>query len=305
MPILKRLKDTLFMIKDAVQMPYDYIDINGVKHHKNKLGIYGEVNFVAGDLQVDEKTGLSLLGENVVRKEPNEILLGGSIYALEKMFNVVSPVNIEYLNNIMNIGTTGPVITEKYPKDNGICLWTCGIGGCGDSRKDVIHVFQQQRQLNQIIPFRVVDEPFRPGQVEYDKYWLMREEEDGRYAYYAKTFDKPPVIRSLWKDAAVEDQDGSPVIEADYTSTRKTPIECFAECVCKLEKRDFREWFSLYDSIEDARISELGLCTGILSSIDDGSPEYKQVRQASCCHFTNEPLHMDKDMNIVYRWYTA
>lgn len=307
MSIFKKMSDGIYRLKEATQLLFDYYDIDGKRIHKNKFGIHGEIVVVEGDVPIDKKTGLSMLGENIVRREkmPNEILLGGSIYALEKMFNVVSSVNVEYLNNIMNIGTTGPIITDKYPRDNGICLWNCGIGGCGDSRKDIIHTFQQQRQLNQIIPFRVVDEPFQPNTVEYGKYYLMREEEDGRFAYYAKTFERTPVIVPLWKDAADEDQDGSPVVESDYTSTRKTPIEVFAECVCKLEKKDFREWFSLYEGIEDARINEVGLCTGILSTTEDGRPEYKQVRQASCCHFTNEPLHMDKDMSIVYRWYTA
>lgn len=311
MSVLQSIGDSIYRLKEASKMLFDYYDINGKKIKKNKFGLHGEVFFVDGDVPIDKTTGLSMLGETVIRtkkkirKEPNEILLGGSIYALEKMFNVVSSVNVEYLNNIMNIGTTGPVITDKYPRDNGICLWTCGIGGCGDSRKDIIHTFQQQRQLNMIIPFRVVDEPFQPNTPEYGKYYLMRQEEDGRFAYYAKVFERTPVIVPLWKDAADEDQDGSPVVEADYTSTRKTPIEVFVECVCKVDKKDFREWFSLYEGIEDARLSEIGLCTGILSRVDDGRPEYKQVRQASCCHFTNEPLHMDKDMSIVYRWYTA
>lgn len=297
--------DNCKVLKDTFNN-HDVVDVHG--NHKEKRGLHGEVLIMKGrPTGVDPKTGLSTFnGKPVVRKKfkPNEILLGGSIYALEKMFNVVCGVNVEYLNNIMNIGTTGTPITEKYPRENSICLWTIGLGGCGDSRKDIRAVYQQQRALNQIIPFRIVDEPFAEGTEEYEKYYLMREEGDGRFAYYGKRFDSTPVIVPLWKDAS-DDTDGSPVVESDYTSTKNTPIEVFAECVCVLEKEDFREYFSLYDDIEEARFNEIGLCTGILSTTEDGRPEYKQVRQASCCHFTNDPLHMDKDMTILYRWYSA
>ena len=303
MPILNKIDSSTFRIGDQMGA-YDMVDVNG-RHHYEKKGIRGEV-LVGKDVTIDPKTGLSQLGETILRKEfkPNEILLGGSIYALEKMFNVNCGINIEYLNNIMNIGTTGPVITEKYPKDNCISLWTIGLGGCGDNRKDITPVYQQQRQLNNIIPFRVVDEPFAEGTEEYSKYYLMRQESDGRFAYYGKTFGKTPVITPLWKDAS-DDKDGSPVVESDYTSTRTTPIEVFCECLCIIEKDDFREYFELYDNIEDARFNEIGLASGILSTVEDGRAEYKQVRQSSCCHFTNEPLHMEKDMNIIYRWYSA
>lgn len=306
MPSIVRIDDSTRIIRDSSNIQYDGVDVHGRETVREKKGLHGEVLIGKGPVITDEKTGMSTFGEVLVRSEfkSNEILLGGSIYALEKMFNVVSSVNVDYLNNIMSIGTTGPTITEKYLRENSICLWTVGIGGCGDSRKSIVPVYQQQRQLNQIIPFRVVDEPFAEGTDEYEKYYLMRQEEDGRYAYYGKKFAKTPVIIPLWKDAA-DDTDGSPVVESDYTSTRNVPIEVFAECVCTMEKEDFREWFDLYDDIDEARFNEIGLCTGILSSTEDGRPEYKQVRQASCCHFTNDPLHMEKDMGIIYRWYSA
>lgn len=297
MPKITQVNKALKVIRENDVTHYD-------KYKRERAGLRGEAIVVTGHIPVDEN-GISKLGECVVRRrKPNEILLGGSIYALEKMFNVACDVHVEYLNNIMNIGTTGPAIMEKYPKENGICLWTVGIGGCGDSRKDITHVYQQQRTLDKIIPFRVVEEPFAEGMEEYEKYYLMKQEPDGKFAYYGKRFAKAPVILPLWKDAA-KDEDGSMVTESDYTSKRTTPIEVFAEAVCTIEKDDFREWFDLYDEIDEVRFNEVGLCTGVLSRVEDGRPEYKQVRQASCCHFTNDPLHMEKDMSIIYRWYSA
>ena len=284
---------------------------DAVKHSceepKKSYGLHGEVLYGELDkLSIDEKTGFSVLGEPIVRKDfkDNEILLAGAIYALEKMFGVNSDLNIDYLNTIMNFGNGGTTITEKYSRNHFIQLWTVGVDGCGDNRKDIRLVYQQQRQLNKIIPFRVVDEPFQEGTEEYDKYYMMRQESDGRYAYYGKKFNKAPVIKPLWKDAG-DDKDGSTVVESDFTSTRTTPIEVFAECILVLEKEDFREYFELYEDIEDARFNEVGLVAGIQSTDENGRPEFKQTRQVSCCHFTNEPLHMDKDMVFVYRWFTA
>lgn len=307
MPALTVVNSTTRMIRDDSLRHFDDYDIGGRKRSRKKKkeyhGFRGEVT-IGRKLSTDPVTGISSLGEVIARRQPNEILMGGSIYALEKMFNVPCSVNVEYLNNIMNIGTTGPLITEKYPRANGICLWTVGLGGCGDSRKDIKPVYQQQRQLNDIIPFRVVDVPFSAGTPEADTYFLMKRLEDGKYAYYGKVFARAPVIKPLWKDAA-KDQDGSAVVESDFTSLRDTPIEVFSECVCVIDKEDFREYFDLYDNIDEVRFNEIGLCSGILNHEEDGRPEYKQVRQLSCCHFTNEPLHMEKDMSIIYRWYSA
>ena len=293
MPLLTKINSTTRLLKDM-----------NIFKDEAKRGLRGEAIVTKGIPPINPRTGLSILGENVIRRQGNEILLGGSIFALEKMFNVVCDVRVEFLNNIMSVANTGDTISEIYPKENGICLWTVGLGGCGDSRKDIKPVYQQQRQLDTIMPFRVVKEPFPEESEEAKKYFLMKEMDDGNYGYFAKVFNTTPVIRPLWKDAG-DNRDGSPVVESDYTVKRDTPIEVFAECVCVIEKEDFREYFEIYDHIDEVRFNEIGLCTGVLSRESDGRKDYKQVRQASCCHFTNDPLHMEKDMSIVYRWYSA
>lgn len=291
---INKLNDSTILARDGGSM-YDKI-------HGRAKCLRGEV--VAGyDLHTDPITGLSSLGETVCR-ESNEIVLGGTLFALEKLFNVSADLNVAYLNDIMGIGTDGPTINEKYPRETGLCLFNIGIGGCGNAYTDVKAVLQQQRQIDTMIPFRVVDEPFEKGSEQAAKYWLMKQNEDGKYCYYGKTFSKSPVIKALWKDAG-DGEDGSPVVESDYASVKDTPIETFAEAVLTLEVSDLREYFELYSNVTDARFNTIGLCTGIKSTCADGRPEYKQVRQFSILNFSNEMLHMNKDLSIIYRIYSA
>lgn len=293
--ITKTNNGNTMLLKDNSTHIYDKVDVGG--------------GFLRGDVQIgyglttDPITGLSSLGETVLH-ESNEIVLGGTLFALEKLFNVSADLNVAYLNDILGFGTDGPSINEKYPKGTGLCLFDVGLGGCGAAYTDVKAVLQQRRQLDTMIPFRVVDEPFARGSEEAEKYWMMVKHSDGKFWYYGKTFTKTPVIKALWKDAG-EDKDGSPVVESDYSSVKSTPIETFAESVVTFEVTDFREYFELYSNITEARFNSIGLCTGVRSTCADGRPEYKQVKQFSALNFSNEPLHMNKDLSVIYRIYSA
>lgn len=263
------------------------------------------------DLKVDPETGLSYLGETIAEKD-NVIVLGGTLFALEKLFNVSADLNISYLNDIYNVGTTGDFITEKYPKETCVCLWNVGIGGAGAAYTDVYPELQQYRELpggaDARLPFRVVDSYFVAGSPEYEKYWLAQPMDPTKFGnkigYFAKSFTKPPTIHALWKDAG-NGVDGSPVTDGVHTSTKTTPIETFAECVLQADVDDFREYFELIGMPNHARFNSMGLLTGIRSRLVDGREEYKQVRQFSCLTFGNELLHMNKTLTILYRIYSA
>lgn len=263
------------------------------------------------DLKVDPKTGLSSLGETIA-EDDNVITLGGTLFALEKLFNVSAELNIAYINDIYNVGTTGDFISEKYPKETCVCLWNAGIGGAGASYTDVYPELQQYRELpggpDARVPFRIVDTYFINGMPEYDKYWLAQPMDEMKFGkkigYYAKEFDKKPTIKALWKDAGTG-TDGSPVTDDAHTATKKTPIETFAETVLCAEVSDFREYFELLGMPNHARINTIGLLTGIKSTLADGREEYKQVRQFSVLTFGNELLHMNKNLYIIYRIYSA
>lgn len=281
----------------------DGLMIHDLIHGGRPKALRGKVTMGYG-LQTDPITGISSLNE-VVLEDDNEIVLGGTLFALEKLFNVSADLNVAYLNDIMGFGIDGPAINEKYPKDTGLCLFNVGLGGCGDSYSDVKVVLQQRRQIDSMIPFRVVDEPFEPGSEQAGKYWMMVQNSDGKYCYYGKSFTKSPTIKALWKDASKNGEDGSPVVESDYNSVKDIPIETFAEAILTIEPTDLREYFELYSNITSARFNSIGLCSGIKSVCADGRPEYKQVKQFSILNFSNEMLHMNKDLVTIYRIYSA
>lgn len=245
--------------------------------------------------------GLDSLTKEVLFETENQIVLGGALFILEKIFNVNSPITVEYLNNIMGIAAENP-IEEKYPKNTAICLFGVGIGGCGDSSLSVVDVNFYEREIFDMVPFRVTDDEL--NEEDKEKYWFKRRENDGRTSYFLKKFEQDPTIKVLWKDGD-EDEDGSEVSTGVHDTARTEPIETFAEMILKITKRDVREYFEINGDIETARINSIGLFTGIKQTLSDGSEDYKQVKLFSKLNIPNEMLVNNKDMTIIYRIYTS
>ena len=245
--------------------------------------------------------GLDTLTKEVLFESTNQIVLGGAMFILEKLFNVEAPITVDYLNNIMGIAAENP-IEEKYPKNTAVCLFGVGIGGCGDSSLSVVDVKFYEREIFDMIPFRVTDDEL--NEEDQKKYWFKRKESDGRTSYFLKTFEQEPVIKVLWKDGD-EDEDGSEVSTGVHDTQRTEPIETFVELILKITKKDIREYFEINGNIEEARINSIGLFTGIKQPMSDGTEDYKQVKLFSKLNIPNEMLVMNKDMTIIYRIYTS
>ena len=245
--------------------------------------------------------GLDTLTKEVLFESTNQIVLGGAMFILEKLFNVEAPITVDYLNNIMGIAAENP-IEEKYPKNTAVCLFGVGIGGCGDSSLSVVDVNFYEREIFDMVPFRVTDDEL--NEEDQKKYWFKRKESDGRTSYFLKTFEQDPVIKVLWKDGD-EDEDGSEVSSGVHDTQRTEPIETFVELILKITKKDVREYFEINGNIEEARINSIGLFTGIKQHMSDGSEDYKQVKLFSKLNIPNEMLVMNKDMTIIYRIYTS
>ena len=244
-----------------------------------------------------EKNG-NIFGEKLWEEE-NQITIGGALFILEKLFGVKAGLYIENLNNIMGIAPNNQ--PTDMPKDEIVCLFGVGVGGCGDSIRSVKEVKFTEREIVEMIPFRITDEELTD--VEQEKYWF-KQVIDNKTRYYLKTFETEPVIKSLWKDGE-GDEDGSEVEANVHESGRTEPIETFVELILKITKKDIREYFEIYEDIELARVNSIGLFTGCKRIQPDGTKEFQQVKLFSKLNIPNEMLTLSKDLTIVYRIYTS
>ena len=240
--------------------------------------------------------------------EQNLVLLGGAITTLEKLWNIRSALTVDTINNICSINPAEQ--TEGVlPQEHCVCLWGVGIGGCGDAFGSVRDVKYYEREIGnngmaktEMLPFRVVATPFTDDNAE--KYFLMDAYGNDRVAYYAKTFDEEPYIRSLWKDGA-EGEDGTEVIDGVHDTTRTDDIETFVEMHMTLDKTDLREYFSLNGEIEMARVNTIGLFSATPVLENGIVVDYKDVKLFSKFCFSNEPLSVSKSLLILYRCYAS
>jgi hypothetical protein len=260
-----------------------------------------KIDAVQGKVLKTKIIGLDTLTGDKLFEEENQIVLGGALFILEKVFNVGAPINVAYLNDIMGIGTNDP-IEEEYLKDNCVCLFGVGTGGCGDASRSVVDVKYYEREIFDMIPFRITDDEMTG--LDAEKYWFKRYEADGKVSYFLKSFEYEPEIKVLWKDGE-EGEDGSEVSSGVHNTERTEPIETFVEMILKINKKDCREFFEINGEVEAARINSIGLFTGIRSTNEKGEPEYKQVKLFSKLNIPNEMLVLSKDITIVYRIYTS
>lgn len=247
-----------------------------------------------------DANGVSWLGEEVIRRQHNKVVTGGAIALLQTLFGATTSLSISTLNSLMGIGETGTVNAGEL---NRVCLFNIGLGGCGASYADEKVVLDQENIVQQMIPFRVVDSI--DDIADSSKYWFCKEMPDGKKAFYLKTFEGTPTIHALFKDAENSDEDGTELSgnPADYDRT--DGVESFVEIILRITSKDLREYFELYDDAEHPRFNSIGLCMGKKGTLDDGTEEYKEVVQFSILNFSNEMLHFEKDLSIIYRVYVS
>lgn len=262
-----------------------------------------------------DKKGFTQFGEKLFETE-NMIVLGGSLFTLEKLFGIKSSLKVAYLNDIMGIATDsmgGEIINDStHPVENDtVCLFGVGIGGAGESITDVKDVHYYDREIFDMIPLRQTADELTTE--EAAKYWFKKPiNVDGisKTQYYLKTFDSVKT-HVLWRDSSDDSEDGSEVTGDVHTTTSNIPIETFVEMILKISKKDIREYFDDNGNIESARINSIGLFSGIKAGI--GSPvngvypdlDYKRVKLFSKLNINNEMLNLSKDLTIAYRIYTS
>jgi len=271
----------------------------------NKRSPFVRTKIVAGYDPYKDKNGVTQFGETVFETE-NMIVLGGSLFTLEKVFGLNSPIAIRDLRDVMTLPSKDTPVTNN--KDTYVCLFGVGTGGAGESITDVKDVEYYEDTIYDMIPFRQTENELTPE--ETAKYWFKKPVTiniDGgqihKTAYYLKRFETVPEIHVLWRDAE-GDEDGSEVGDNvhETPSTNTTPIETFIELTLKITKKDAREFFDDNGNIEATRINSIGLFTGVRNEGDD---DYQQIKLFSKLNINNEILVLAKDLTISYRIYTS
>ena len=250
-------------------------------------------------------------GECIAEDEfHNETVLGGALTVLEKLWGVAAPLKIASINNLLGINDTVSLADSSASNEDIVCLWGVGIGGSGDAFTAVKQVHFYERELGQnghtdeMIPFRVVSEPFSSTDPNYSQYYMMHQRDDGYFEYFLKKFEIDPIIKILWKDGA-EGEDGSEVGDDVHNTSRTDDIEAFVEMHCKVDVKDIREYFEHLGMTQMTRINSLGLFTGRYTKLDDGRYDYTNVKLFSKLNFNNEALLNAKTILYKYRVYVS
>ena len=250
-------------------------------------------------------------GECIAEDEfHNETVLGGALTVLEKLWGVTAPLKIASINNLLGINDTVSLADSSATNEDTVCLWGVGIGGSGDAFAAVRQVHFYERELGQnghtdeMIPFRVVSEPFSSTDPNYSQYYMMHQRDDGYFEYFLKKFEIDPIIKILWKDGA-EGEDGSEVGDDVHNTSRTDDIEAFVEMHCKVDVKDIREYFEHLGMTQMTRINSLGLFTGRYTKLDDGRYDYTNVKLFSKLNFNNEALLNAKTILYKYRVYVS
>ena len=247
-------------------------------------------------------------GDVLFTLEHNMVVIGGAITVLEKMWNIRSSLMIDTINNINQINPAVQSSTELLPQNDYVCLWGIGIGGSGDAFGSVRDVKYYEREIgqngqsNEFIPFRTVTTALEGEDVQ--KYTLSKSVGTGFTAYYAKTFEDDPFIRSLWRDG-VEGEDGTEVTDGVHNTQRTEDIETFVEMHMRIDQEDGREWFEMNGNIEQARFNTIGLFTGRLTADGSGGYTATNVKLFTKFNFDNEALTTNKSIVIKYRIYAS
>lgn len=276
----------------------DKIAVHDIDHSK---GLWAKTQILGGyDRYVDDH-GVSQLGETVFSRT-NMVPLGGVQYVMEQLFKVPGSIPVGYLNaqSAMGYGSqsnTPAPAGAVYPATHKVCLFGVGIGGAGSNTTTAYDVKYNERNLANPVPFKFTTALSGTDVGKYFGKKSMTVAGVADNAYYLKAFDSDPTIKHLWKDG-VDYEDGTEVGSDVFSSTRTDGIQSFTEILMTVTKDDVREWFEANGNIEEMRINEIALFTGVYNSIDD---DYEKIMMFSKLNIPTEPLSVSKDMNIIYR----
>ena len=247
--------------------------------------------------------GLDDYGRPIFTKvAENTVVLGGAIFALEKITGQEASFKPNTLNSILGVNDTG---YDYNLANTQIALFGCGIGGAGLDFGNVYDPNVKQNNVQQLVPMMVAENDLTG--TDADKYMMATtiDTTGGTTlkCWYLKEAEQAPIIRSLWKDAAEEDEDGTEITEDISDSESLNDVECFAQFKLKLLQDDVRSYFNAMGMLSMARYNSVGLYTGEKVLLSNGTYDYVNVRLFSVVNLNNEPLDERKEITYYYRIY--
>lgn len=242
-------------------------------------------------------------GRRVVREVAcNTVVVGGAITALENLMGVTAGWKPDTLNKIHNVEATG--VSGKSPT---LCLFGIGTGGANLQFGSVIAPSIKQKDILSPIPMRYLTADDPTGE-DAKKYFMKvaktsgGEEPSSEYnSWFLKAFSDTPTIKTCWKNATSEDEDGT-VINTDISGdSTDTGIETFTEIQIDMNTLDGREYFEATSKLTEARYNTIGFYTGVPNA---DNTEYADVRLYSAITFNNRDLSIRSSSSFIYRVYS-
>lgn len=310
-------------LKDTVSFKDNLDQKAGLWARTEVIGGYGEIHH--------NPFGKSTLDEVIFRTH-NIVPIGGTSYVLEKLFGVKeTQIDIPTMYDTNHIGRANSAVpTETYitPTGDKAIIYRMGhlvqlfgVGITGTSEND-ISIYEPDYREYDITMTKVNPDgltitgtmlPFRFTQETLDsnerKQYFGRKETDGITGYYLKKFESEPIIKHIWKTG--EDIDDEEIIDPNdiwNNAYGANAVESFIEISLQVNKKDIKEWFTYLEQEDRARINTIALFNGeYVKDASDPSDygDYRDVRMFSKICINPEYLNLAKDLNLLYRIYTA
>lgn len=244
-------------------------------------------------------------GEPIFKKiNENTVVLGGAILALQKLFGNPPSYMPPTINELEGINDSVDGVSTE---GTHIRLFGVGTGGSGMTMGDTKDPDFKNKELRDWIPFRISDTDTLETP-DAGKYYFRKQiasDPAPQWGWFLKEFENTVTPKSLWKDVPDPNADGTEVLTDVSGSDSTNLIECFGECLIKLEEEDIRPFFQWAGNLKIARYNSIGLFTGTKREITPGYVDYVGVRLFSVVNFNNVPLDLPSTATYLYRVYAA
>ena len=252
---------------------------------------------------IDHNTG-EVLGEY-----HNKVTIAGAQRNACYVFGLDEVLSLPTYNVDMNLDNTESLSPLNDPV---ICLFCISDGGCGSTAKDIKVSSYTDRikpppanpesteefTSEMMMPFRYVDVDDDISD-DLRNYYFGRKTFSnlGKVGYYFKKFDTDPQLH-------LEYADGTNISAEVYNIESEQIAECYVEMRLRITRLDFRDYFENAIGWENARISQLSLCTGWYDDTIDQYVWYQDIEPYSLLNFSFRPLSdLTSAIDIIYSIY--